>query len=103
LVLANPGGWYGALAFITYTHIRQRSENGISLYLLPGDIAKALAVEAAVFFEHDTGGFLPLNDESTFEAIYRALEMSKKTFKKAIGALYKERAIRIEPDGIRLV
>jgi len=49
------------------------------------------------------GGFLPLNDESAPEAIYRTLEMSKKTFKKAIGLLYKERAIRIEPDGIRLV
>lgn len=49
------------------------------------------------------GGFLPLNDESAPEAIYRTLEMSKKTFKKAIGALYRERAILIEPDGIRLV
>jgi predicted RNA-binding protein (virulence factor B family) len=29
--------------------------------------------------------------------------MSKKSFKKAIGALYKERLITIESDGIRLV
>lgn len=49
------------------------------------------------------GGFLPLNDESAPEAIYQTLEMSKKTFKKAIGALYRERAIRIEPDGIHLI
>jgi hypothetical protein len=28
--------------------------------------------------------------------------MSKKAFKKAIGTLYKNREIRIEPDGIYL-
>ncbi len=49
------------------------------------------------------GGFLPLSDNSKPEVIYKALEMSKKTFKKAIGALYRERQIRIEPDGIHLV
>ncbi|WP_374756004.1 hypothetical protein [Fibrisoma montanum] len=84
-------------------YIRQLPENRIHPGLLLVNVARVLTVEAAVFFEHDTGGFLPLNDESTFEAIYRALEMSKKTFKKAIGALYKERAIRIEPDEIHLV
>lgn len=49
------------------------------------------------------GGFLPLSDSSEPEAIYKALEMSKKTFKKAIGALYRERQIRIEPNGIHSV
>ncbi|MBC8152414.1 MAG: GntR family transcriptional regulator [Bacteroidetes bacterium] len=49
------------------------------------------------------GGFLPLSDASQPEAIYKALEMSKKTFKKAVGALYRERQIRIEDDGIHLV
>ena len=29
--------------------------------------------------------------------------MSKKAFKQAIGALFKERRIYIEPDGIRLM
>jgi predicted RNA-binding protein (virulence factor B family) len=29
--------------------------------------------------------------------------VSKKAFKQAIGALYKDRLIRIEPDGIHLV
>lgn len=49
------------------------------------------------------GGFLPLTDSSPPEAIYKTLEMSKKTFKKAIGTLYKERKITIEEGGIRLV
>ncbi|AKD55213.1 CvfB family protein [Spirosoma radiotolerans] len=48
-------------------------------------------------------GFLPLTDNTSPEAIYAALEMSKKTFKKAIGTLYRERKILIEDKGIRLV
>ncbi|MCB0835099.1 MAG: GntR family transcriptional regulator [Bacteroidetes bacterium] len=47
-------------------------------------------------------GFLPLNDKSSPEEIQDTLEMSKKTFKKSIGALYKQRLIRIEPGGIFL-
>lgn len=48
-------------------------------------------------------GFLPLTDKSDPARIHDELEMSKKTFKKAIGALYKQRRIRIETDGIYLV
>ncbi|GAB3933884.1 CvfB family protein [Larkinella terrae] len=47
-------------------------------------------------------GFLPLNDYSEPDAIYRELEMSKKTFKKAVGALFRERKIVIKEDGIYL-
>ncbi|MFD2933972.1 CvfB family protein [Spirosoma flavum] len=48
-------------------------------------------------------GFLPLTDSTPPDVIYSALEMSKKTFKKAIGTLYRERKIVIEETGIRLV
>ncbi|GAB3768390.1 S1-like domain-containing RNA-binding protein [Spirosoma horti] len=48
-------------------------------------------------------GFLPLTDNTSPEVIYAALEMSKKTFKKAIGTLYRERKIMIEDKGIRLI
>lgn len=48
-------------------------------------------------------GFLPLTDNTSPEVIYAALEMSKKTFKKAIGTLYRERKIMIEAKGIRLI
>ena len=47
-------------------------------------------------------GFLPLNDKSESIDIMSMLEMSKKTFKKAVGALYKQKLITIEDDGIRL-
>lgn len=48
-------------------------------------------------------GFLRLNDHSHPEDIKTVLQMSKKTFKKAIGALYKEQLIEIKEDGIYLV
>jgi predicted RNA-binding protein (virulence factor B family) len=48
-------------------------------------------------------GFLRLNDNSHPEDIKTVLKMSKKTFKKAIGALYKEKLIEIKEDGIYLL
>lgn len=48
------------------------------------------------------GGFLPLSDKSTPEAIFAAFKTSKGTFKKSIGGLYKQGKIRIEKDGIYL-
>ena len=48
-------------------------------------------------------GFLRLTDNSDPEDIKTVLKMSKKNFKKAIGALYKEKLIEIKEDGIYLV
>ena len=48
-------------------------------------------------------GFLRLNDNSHPEDIKTVLKMSKKTFKKAIGALYREKLIEIKDDGIYLI
>ncbi len=50
----------------------------------------------------DNSGFLPLNDKSTPESIKEILQMSKKSFKKAIGSLYKARKIEIKDGGIYL-
>jgi predicted RNA-binding protein (virulence factor B family) len=47
-------------------------------------------------------GFLRLTDASHPEDIKTVLKMSKKTFKKAVGALYKDRLIEIKEDGIYL-
>ncbi len=52
---------------------------------------------------HDNGGFLPVHDKSDPEEIKDLLQMSKKSFKKAIGSLYKERQIEIKEDGIHLL
>lgn len=48
-------------------------------------------------------GFLGLHDGSSPDDIRAHLEMSKKTFKKAIGALYKKKLIEIKTKGIYLV
>ncbi len=50
----------------------------------------------------NSGGFLPVHDKSSPETIYTLFGESKKSFKSAIGILYKHRRITIEADGIRL-
>lgn len=47
-------------------------------------------------------GFLPLNDNSPPERVYQAFGVSKKVFKQAMGALYRQKRIVIEKDGISL-
>ncbi len=51
--------------------------------------------------DHD--GFAPFHDKSDPAQILDHFGMSKGQFKKAIGALYKQRVITIANDGIRLV
>ncbi|MCB4809010.1 GntR family transcriptional regulator [Tamlana sp. 62-3] len=51
----------------------------------------------------DNNGYLNLNDKSSPEDIKEQLQMSKKSFKKALGTLYKQRQIEIKPNGIYLV
>jgi predicted RNA-binding protein (virulence factor B family) len=48
------------------------------------------------------GGFLRLTDNSSPEEIKSELEMSKKTYKKAVGGLLKEGLIELSPEGIKL-
>ena len=51
----------------------------------------------------DNGGHCDLGDKSDAEDIKRMFQVSKKTYKRAIGDLYKRRLIRIEETGISLV
>jgi uncharacterized protein len=48
-------------------------------------------------------GFLPLHDGSSPEEIKTALQISKKAFKKAIGALYKEQLVKLSNKGVQLI
>lgn len=50
----------------------------------------------------ENGGSIQLNDKSPAEDIYDTFQVSKKTFKKTVGDLYKKRLIVIEANGIRL-
>ncbi|MFT4753279.1 MAG: putative RNA-binding protein (virulence factor B family) [Salibacteraceae bacterium] len=60
--------------------------------------AKALLIKIQA--EH---GFVPYNDKSDPEDIREYFKMSKKTFKKAVGSLYKDHLIEIKDDGLYLV
>ncbi len=51
----------------------------------------------------EAGGFLPVTDKSQAEYIYNMFGVSKKTYKKAVGDLFKKRIILLEDKGIRLI
>ncbi len=51
----------------------------------------------------DFGGRIAVTDKSAPEDIYALFGVSKKVFKKAIGALYKKRRIKIDPKGISII
>lgn len=48
-------------------------------------------------------GYLPLTDKSDPELIKATLGMSKKTFKQAVGFLYREKLIKLDNDKIELL
>lgn len=50
----------------------------------------------------ENNGFMPFNDKSEAEEINWVFGISKKNFKKALGALYKNRQIDITPEGVKL-
>lgn len=86
-------------------YIKQVREDGkIDLTLnQPGQAGTQSAAEKIMARLQKQDGFLPVGDKSSPEVIYQLFTMSKGTFKKALGALYKQGQIRIEDDGIRLV
>jgi uncharacterized protein len=48
------------------------------------------------------GGFLPFHDKTDPETIKNELGLSKKSFKRAIGSLYKDKQIVITKEGIEM-
>lgn len=71
--------------------LRQTGYKGIDL--LSNAILAALPAD---------GGLLSVSDKSPAEEIYTRFGVSKKRFKKAIGALYKRRLIVVDKNGVRL-
>ncbi len=80
-----------------------RKDNKLDISLQPLG-AKVLEPAAKKIYEVlvESGGFLGLHDKSAPEEIRDVFQMSKKTFKKGLGTLYRERKIKIESDGISL-
>lgn len=85
-------------------YIRQVREDGKIDLTLQKDGQKKVEdfSEVLLQFIKDQGGHTLLNDKSAAEDIYEAFGVSKKTFKKAVGDLYKKRLIVLEEGGIRL-
>lgn len=80
-----------------------RVDQKIDVVLQPLGV-QALEPAAGKILEQLTisNGHLYLHDKSPAEEIYQQLQMSKKTFKRAIGVLYKKKKIDIKSDGIYL-
>lgn len=85
-------------------YVRQVREDGKIDLTLQKDGFQKVDDFSAVLLQYikDHDGFTPLNDKSAAEDIYDAFGVSKKTFKKAVGDLYKRRLVVLEADGIRL-
>jgi predicted RNA-binding protein (virulence factor B family) len=80
-----------------------RDDGKIDLCLhLPGYEKVIDLTETILNVLKEQGGFIPITDKSPTDIIYNWFNVSKKTYKKAIGSIYKRRLITIEDTGIRL-
>ena len=84
-------------------YIKQIREDGrIDLCLHRQASEKSAEVGEAILAALETaGGFLPLTDKTGADEIRARFGVSKTLYKKAIGALYRQRRISIGDDGIR--
>jgi hypothetical protein len=81
-----------------------RPDGKVDLSLTPiGKVAAEGAREILLGVLQQVGGRLELSDRSDPEDIRRTLGLSKKAFKRAVGALYRERRITIGDSHIELV
>jgi predicted RNA-binding protein (virulence factor B family) len=81
-----------------------RTDNKIDLSLQPIGYEKVDPITQMILDElKKAGGFIAVSDKSEAELVYQVFGVSKKSFKQAIGALYKKRLITISTDGIRLI
>lgn len=80
-----------------------RPDGKIDLVLQkPGYDQIALLSQQILKKIRDNGGALDVSDKSSPEMIYQLFGCSKKNYKKAIGALYKQGIIELQEEEIRL-
>lgn len=78
-----------------------REDNKVDIALKPiGHLGLEPAAKQIFEQLELAGGYISLHDKSAPEEIQKMFQMSKKSFKKAIGALYRDRKIEIKDDGI---
>lgn len=84
--------------------VKVREDGKVDLNLnKPGFHKVDELAEKIISLLKDHQGFIGITDKSPAEEIYLMFGMSKKTYKKAIGALFKQRIITLEENGIRLL
>ncbi len=80
-----------------------REDNKIDVSLQPHGYSKVEPnAEVILNYIKENNGFIEITDKSSPELIYNTFKMSKKLYKKSIGALYKQKLIRLEKNGIYL-
>lgn len=86
-------------------YVKQVREDGkIDLALQKAGFGKVDDfAETLLQYIENQGGFTTMHDKTDAAVIYNTFGVSKKTFKKAVGDLYKKRLIVLEKEGIRLV
>jgi hypothetical protein len=84
--------------------VKVRDDGKIDLRLTATTYKQALELTTKILTKlEQNGGKLALTDKSSPELIYQAFGVSKKAYKQAIGALYKDKKIVILDAGIMLV
>ncbi len=86
-------------------YIKKVREDGRIDLRLRKDGFDGIADQSAVIMQKldDNDGFLPISDKSSPADILNYFNMSKKTFKKLIGNLYRQRKISIDKKGIKKI
>lgn len=80
-----------------------REDEKIDVCLQPAGYAKIDGLAKTILDKiKDNGGVLDVSDKSAPEEIYNLFDCSKKNYKKAIGALFRQGIIEIDDTEIRL-
>ena len=85
-------------------HIRSDEKLDITLQKTGYNVDAMDALAKEIFEKLKvSGGIIPLSDKSSAEEIAEIFGCSKKSYKKAIGSLYKSKLINITPKTIELI
>ena len=80
-----------------------RPDNKIDLVLQKGGMAKVDNFsEALLAYIRNNGGTIPFGDKTDADTIYSTFGVSKKTFKRAAGELYRRRLVMVGDESIEL-
>jgi len=82
-----------------------REDNKIDISIQPIGYNKSIDTNNESIYRAlvENDGFLAVTDKTSPDEIYLQFGISKKAFKKTLGALLKQKKIKILPTGIQLI